>query len=384
METRDVLRREMEAWLSEESSDHAAMRRIQKLFEKGLTRGDDGRLHGEAKAKAKEFRAFTAYVKNQVPQSSVEDFLESAVRYDTGTFHFSLERLIPLAHEGSLLERRLLRSRVVAIYGEEMMRLGDIKSAAVAYAAAYRLEGQAVSWELSTIENALVEFGALSRNAQEDPEVRADALLVVANINFMRKETSKALSNIRLAQLLQPSDSMLWNTEGCFLSMLMKIDHALAAFNKAKSLGSDEIDRTLFHRAVLMIKQGTSHDEAKAALEEFVTRAAPGSRKLCEAYYRLAVECAGDKLFGSARRFYDLGISAEKFRCVLFGDEALNHRIAAKAIVGKFSPCGNPKCPHAGHQKCSKCKMVVYCSVACQQHEWPSHKADCKKSKKGK
>lgn len=375
---RASLARALALWLSETPNDRST-KRIQDLFEAGLKHGEDGKLHGAEKSKAKEFHAHMAHEKCKVTQASVEEFFDDSLKlHAEGTFNFSLEKLIPLAEEGSVTARRLLRSRMCAEHGEKMMRNGKIKAAAVSFAAAYRLEGTTVQWEAGQVfNNAFSQFGELASDATEDPGIRADALLVVAMLHFMIQEVPKGLLKLRLAQHIQPEDGALWNIEGCILAMRLEKGKALAAYSKAKSLGSDAIEHTLFHRAILM----TSEDEYKTTLEEFVARAPKDGRKICEAYYRLAIAYAQGRprLFGAARRYYDLGFKAEESRlCVFAGDES-NHRAAAKALVSKFQPCGNPECPVAGQKKCSRCKKISYCSSGCQKKDWLKHKGHCEK-----
>lgn len=44
-----------------------------------------------------------------------------------------------------------------------------------------------------------------------------------------------------------------------------------------------------------------------------------------------------------------------------------------------IGPCGNPGCGNSGTNQCSQCGVKAYCSVDCQQKDWPAHKAICKK-----
>jgi hypothetical protein len=45
--------------------------------------------------------------------------------------------------------------------------------------------------------------------------------------------------------------------------------------------------------------------------------------------------------------------------------------------------CACPGCPNGGLNKCSACKIVEYCSRACQKLRWAAHKAACKVTSPG-
>lgn len=49
----------------------------------------------------------------------------------------------------------------------------------------------------------------------------------------------------------------------------------------------------------------------------------------------------------------------------------------AQKIIG-VTHCGSCKKGNVTLSKCSRCKSVAYCSVACQKAAWPTHKATCK------
>ncbi|KIM26482.1 hypothetical protein M408DRAFT_25436 [Serendipita vermifera MAFF 305830] len=54
------------------------------------------------------------------------------------------------------------------------------------------------------------------------------------------------------------------------------------------------------------------------------------------------------------------------------------------AVPITFVPCANfdagiyEKCPEVGTRACSGCRLVSYCSQACQRSHWKRHKQDCK------
>ena len=61
-----------------------------------------------------------------------------------------------------------------------------------------------------------------------------------------------------------------------------------------------------------------------------------------------------------------------------------SHRasVIEKNRATPFAPCGNPSCTNIEikvkeFSKCSKCKMIAYCSSECQRKGWKSHKGNC-------
>lgn len=356
--------------------DIDSQKRICDLFKETLNRSDDGRLHGREKEKANVFRAVLKHDRLRVRGCTAEEFLHDALFIDfrESDFRFALEKILPLS-QSSVSVQRLLQSRLSSIFGQTQLRNGNAQEAAIALAAAYRLEGSTVQWESTTLPKALKAFNDLAQDSSIDVCVRADAFLVSAFLSFTINDHKDGLIKLHRAQKLQPHDSSLHNIEGCIQAMLLNKMRALESFKRAKALGSTDIQHTLFHRAVME----TSEAESKKFFEEFVELAERDDRKLCEAYYRLVDLYANGKprLFGAARRFYDKGLVAENDRLLIYGnDEAVRWRISAEALVGKFHACGMV-CPNAGTSKCSRCKSVFYCSKSCQQADWPSHKQKC-------
>ena len=80
----------------------------------------------------------------------------------------------------------------------------------------------------------------------------------------------RGLKNLRLAQTLLPEDGYLHAIEGCLLAMLLKKNKSLNAFTRASQLGCDDIEHTLFHRAVLT---KDNLETPLKLLEDFVSRA---------------------------------------------------------------------------------------------------------------
>ena len=45
--------------------------------------------------------------------------------------------------------------------------------------------------------------------------------------------------------------------------------------------------------------------------------------------------------------------------------------------MADVATCSAPGCSEPGTNKCSSCKITLYCCVACQTIDWPSHKEEC-------
>jgi hypothetical protein len=88
----------------------------------------------------------------------------------------------------------------------------------------------------------------------------------------------------------------------------MQHKDASKAFTRALELGCDDLEHTLFHRAIVQ------PDEARMIswLEDFVARAEPDARKLPEACYRLLVlhGSRGRQGIEAVNRFFELGLKA--------------------------------------------------------------------------
>jgi hypothetical protein len=51
---------------------------------------------------------------------------------------------------------------------------------------------------------------------------------------------------------------------------------------------------------------------------------------------------------------------------------------ADAAGAGEERRCAYPGCLNGAESMCDACKLVVYCSRACQKQHWPAHKVACK------
>lgn len=164
--------------------------------------------------------------------------------------------------------------------------------------------------------------------------------------------------------------------------MQMKTRTALAAYQRTAELVCDDIEHTLFHRAVLMsvIPGAFTADAIIPILEAFVDQAEPDARKLPEACYRLALlhGTKGPRTIGTAKRYFLAGQKADQARLPCFRDEADEWRKQAGALVKRYQSCGNPSCSEAGSKVCKACGQISYCSRACQMQHWKAHKKFCR------
>ena len=161
--------------------------------------------------------------------------------------------------------------------------------------------------------------------------------------------------------------------------MQLQKQEALAAFDRAADLGCDNIDDTLFHRAILT----TAREDERKFLEKYVALAEGDARKLPEACHRLSLfyGIMGPNYLGAARRIYDLGLKADKSRLPIFPDELSSFRKQAKTLASNYNACGNLSCKRAAHMLCTACRVEFYCCRECQTKEWKDHKTMCKKYK---
>lgn len=52
--------------------------------------------------------------------------------------------------------------------------------------------------------------------------------------------------------------------------------------------------------------------------------------------------------------------------------------VEGESVTVSSSICAGAECKEIGVSRCSACKVVLYCSRACQKNDWKRHKASCK------
>jgi hypothetical protein len=348
----------------------------------GIVVADAERVFGDEEEGDKFLRRLRRACRLTPPRSTSEKLAEFALQMDireaeeNEDFPYTIEKLLPLA-ENSATASGLLASVAVYLRGRYALDNGDVRTAAIAIADAYRNDSMVVRWDHAGMTVAKRSFESLACDSSEEAAVRADALLILTHLSFLEGNESKGFQKLRLAMCLLPEDGSLHATEGCLLVTLMK-KTALAAFVQADRLGCDNIEHTLFYRGVL----SESNEESRALLEEFVSRAECDHLQLPLACYRLVLlhGIMGPRHLGTARRFLDLGLKADRSRLACFRDEASVLRKQAQRLVSKYHTCGNMNCPVSATMLCAKCKTVYYCSRECQLEGWKNHKTVCKKS----
>ena len=224
----------------------------------------------------------------------------------------------------------------------------------------------------------------LATDTTRSHDVRGDAYFLLGNLCYPAREFQLGLKHIQTALLFKPEDGYFHASQGCMLAMQMRITQALAALDRAAEVGCDDIEHTLFHRAVLILKDGNSRgDDAIHMLEQFVDRAEPDARKLPEACYRLAIMhgMQGPRHVGAAKRFFDQAEVADKAQLTaVYQDDVREWRQQARALVKRYQACGNPDCSEAASKLCQRCEQVSYCSRDCQLTHWKAHKKTCGKT----
>jgi tetratricopeptide (TPR) repeat protein len=342
--------------------------------------GDTDRIFGDENEKRRFLRRLGKTIHRQpVNVSSPQEFRDSALRIDEyDDFPSSVERLLPLAEKSSTASG-LLAGSLAALRGKEALDANDIRGAVIAYGFAYRKGSFLVRWTMDDFATIMPAFEAISNDASEETDIRADALFVRANILFLQNHVRQGLAELRAAQNLLPDEASFHTTEGSILAMQLQKQDSLAAFDRAADLGCDNMDDTLFHRAILT---PFSEDE-RNFLEKYVALAEGDARKLPEACYRLSLfyGIMGPNHLGAARRFYDLGLKADKSRLPIFPDASSSLRKQARTLASKYNACGNLSCKRAACMLCKACRIVFYCSRECQTKEWKDHKTMCKKYK---
>jgi len=326
--------------------------------------------------------------KKPIHQASAEEFLGDALKVSTADdFPFSVANLEPYAEQGSRTAEGLLQSAIRCVIGRQALADFQVATMATVFADVYRMNSLVVQWDAAAISATRFSLSELIRDKTQTTKIRGDALFVMGNLSFLTRDFAGGLKQVRMAQRLIPDDGYLHANEGCILAMQMKIHDALAAFQRATELGCEDIEHTLFHRAVLILKSegaDTTESSAIQLLEQYVDQAEPDARKLPEACYRLALMHAfkGPRHVGAAKRFLVAGEAADKSRLPFFQDEAHEWRQQARALVKHYQSCGNPNCNEAASKFCQQCEQISYCSRDCQVQHWRVHKKVCHQSKK--
>ena len=239
-------------------------------------------------------------------QNTPFEFFDDAFHlwYGEEDFPYTVEKLTPLADQGSVTARGMLESALLCLVGRQALYDRDYERVAKAFAQAYRKNSLVVLWSPEPRAATMVAMESLYQNTLLSPKVRADSLFVHANLKFALGDYPGGIQEVRLAIHLLPNDAEFYATLGCIYAMQWKAAAALAAFEQCRNLGCDDVEHTLFHRGILSIKDS----DMLLLLEEYVKRAEPDGRKVPEACYRLAILYGfkGPAYLGKGRRFYDM------------------------------------------------------------------------------
>lgn len=377
-----------EAAAPEELRNKSWTARLKSFMKQHLPKGDDGRLHGTSRQSGKMIDAAVNFMAVSQKCSSTNETWTDDVLDGGGiqnrqlwdqTFPFTLEKLAPLA-ETSICGRVLYMSRYMSELGQVQLLNGEYVAAVHSLASAYRFSELPVQWIGHLHAKALKHCNDLVSADQASPRTRADALFVRCHLRTLRRDLAGALNDLRVAQRLLPKDSALYECEGDLCNCLNNRHEALVALDTAKRLGSQNITSIYFTRGCILqncVQDAGALLQARQSLETFIRLADADERKLCEAYYHLAMIRIQDGKLGEARRQYDKGVEAESRRLSCFQEPKSNYRKSAEALLLSIHPCGLQECSSPGTLLCS-CKVVRYCGTVCQKKDWKSHKGVCK------
>jgi len=182
------------------------------------------------------------------------------------TLSESIAALEPLAKTSETARNRLTTALSIAL-GHYARKHGDIRTAAAAYGYVCRQNDLILTWDPCEIPNVFRTFQELAQKRDEDPAVRADALVIQAFLLFFDfGQIQNAMLALHMAQHLLPQDGALHTCKGYLLTKQGEGSQAIVAFTRAAELGCDNIDCMLFHQGMLAEddKQGI------AWLEEYV------------------------------------------------------------------------------------------------------------------
>jgi tetratricopeptide (TPR) repeat protein len=214
-----------------------------------------------------------------------------------------------------------------------------------------------------------------------------DALFVMAYIHFLKSNGVGQEHLARSIQLLSNSvfddDQVVARFRGCMRQTAGLKRESIADFDIALRTvrkGDPEI-QTYFLRGDSKMK---ADDQAGAVADfnTFIALAVGNERKLCEAYYHLAVIAADDGRLWTAKALYEKGMAAEISRCPIYKDGPTSFRKHLDILFTRLFKhrCANAGCESGGWKLCSRCKTVRYCGAQCQLHHWKSgHKGACAK-----
>lgn len=150
--------------------------------------GDAERVFGDVEERDRFLRRPRQACRLEQPSSLSEELAASALRTDRETeeFPYSVEILLPLA-ENSVTALSLLASVLAAVRGRDALKNGDVRTAAIAFADAYRKNSMVARWELSGMTAGKSSFESLACDPSEEAAVRADALLILNHLSFHKE-----------------------------------------------------------------------------------------------------------------------------------------------------------------------------------------------------
>lgn len=298
----------------------------------------------------------------QIKQEWVEINLDGVTAGQSG--EFDLDKVEPFV-ESSLCAKKLYSSKWLSLVGFTHLESGDVVAATSALGSAYRISTLPVEWSsprantAGMLVNELNLFLALVSDAHLPEQVRAGAALICANLYGLRRELPEALVKLHQGQELTQDDAALHAFEGDLHCNLRDFPKALKCIDRATALGSTDFQS--IHYARGWVHEQLKMDSiARECYQKYIHVAEPDERKVCEAYYDLAMlearntiafQCDASKK-ASARRYFEKWLAAEQSRLPAFakaeGKGCSNHSRMSEMLVGHLHACARGDCPSLG------------------------------------
>lgn len=324
--------------------------------------------------------------------------LEQSVDYDFNfglhtsrtldTFPYTLMKM-QLLPQNSVVARRLIASRMLSLQGFEELLGGNTLEAVQWIAAALRINDLPVYWRVSLMEPAIKTFETLGASCNEQG-ICADVALVLCHLYTLRQMPDKALSSLERGQQAAPEDAHIFLTQGHLLNTLGDFRASAAAIERSIELGLSG-EALFVHGTVLQNlawefegkRKGYYTERARKIFHQYILSATPDERKVCEAYFHLAVLEALESKFEEAWQHYGNGTQARRQRLPCFeGTPSCFQATAETLLRSNGYGCRSDGCAELGTRLCGGCRKSRYCSQECQKLHWQQHKKACRDAEK--
>jgi len=310
---------------------------------------------------------------------------------------YPLHQLFSYIKKGSLTARDLFLSEMHCLNACYYLDSKEYLIAISELAKSLRIEEIVILLNISTIK----EFASEANNILAKDQKNIDALTVwmhyegypdqLTNYQYTIEQCTQCIN-------LYPQDAFFYMRRGCLLCFNKEHEKAVNDFDTAITLDSDfslYYLRATAHRNI--------HDNIKKAIPDYLhyLKIAPSDdRKIPNAHYGLAECYISLSQYEDAKAHTDLAKIAEDNLLPFF--PKLEDGGVKKAVLTFFERTEkhtqrlnnmkqsiynpheiNNQCVHCGKiatTRCSRCKVVYYCSVQCQKTNYNKHKIKCNKS----